>query len=149
MKKIQFQKIPFRTKIRWLFLGKLPLERKNKPKIVEYMFLLFNNLLLLACTIYLPFMLLTMKEHNAGIISTSIFIKTLQQEMFLKVFVTLVVVLELMNLTLAIHIYYILSKTEFNKWIPILATLSSILFISPVAILCCIAAYHKNELAFE
>ncbi|WP_334687541.1 hypothetical protein [Mycoplasmopsis cynos] len=55
----------------------------------------------------------------------------------------------LLNLILSVHVIYILNKTEFNKIFALIGVLTSIMILSPIAIIFLIIAYQKNELAFE
>ncbi|VEU71141.1 hypothetical domain protein [Mycoplasmopsis glycophila] len=149
MREIKFKKIPMRTKIRWLFLGKWPLERKSKPKILEYMFLVFNNILIFILSIILLYIYLN-SFKNTTKSPLNLLISLIQEHTELKLLITLLFGMFFVNLFLCIHVYYILSKTEFNKWIPILGTIFALSFVfSFLAILFFMVAYAKSELAFE
>ncbi|QGZ97232.1 hypothetical protein GE118_00240 [Mycoplasma sp. NEAQ87857] len=148
MRKIKLKKVPFRTKLRWLFLGKRPLERKYMPKIMEYLYLMFNNVLVLIATITMIYML--NQNWNSEFSFGFNFLKLLKQDWWFKFLATSIFILYIVNILFNMHIYYILSKTEFNKWIGIVASvLSFVLFLSPLTILFAIVAYVKNEIAFE
>ncbi|WP_180337845.1 hypothetical protein [Mycoplasmopsis pullorum] len=41
--KFTIKKLPWKTKMRYLFLGKYPLERRYLPKVLEYLILVFAN----------------------------------------------------------------------------------------------------------
>ncbi|AFX74153.1 hypothetical protein [Mesomycoplasma hyorhinis] len=50
---------------------------------------------------------------------------------------------------MSIHVFFILSKTEFNKTIALIAAISGIFLISPISLIFSLMAYQKNLLAFE
>ncbi|WP_036452620.1 hypothetical protein [Mycoplasma buteonis] len=149
MKKIELKKIPFKTKIRWFFLGKWPLERKTLPKIQEYLYLIFNNIIVFLLEIgfiYFAFSLKVNQEQSY----TQIFIEGIQQNIWLKIIISGLFTTWIINILLVAHTYYILSKTEINKWIPIVGSFFALTFIlSPVSIVLFSGAYSKNEIAFE
>ncbi|MDC4183152.1 hypothetical protein [Mycoplasma bradburyae] len=149
MKKIKFQVVPFSTKLRWLFIGKRPLERKSRPKILEYIFFALNNIVALVCIVAMMYWLINLSKNNNNQLLLGVFIKGLQESFLAKVLITIIAVIGLINFVLSIHTYYILSKTEFYKWIPVLGTIMAILFLSPFAIILFLIAYKKNDLAFE
>lgn len=66
-----------------------------------------------------------------------------------RIFISVLLIAYIINFVLSIHVFYILKKTEFNKIFAIFGALSSLLLLSPIAIIFLIIAYQKNELAFE
>ncbi|UQZ95546.1 hypothetical protein F9C22_02035 [Mycoplasmoides gallisepticum] len=149
MNKIKFRVVPFSTKLRWLLIGKLPLERKARPKILEYIFFILNNIITLICSIVISYWLIKLYLDNNKELLIGTFIKSLQTSFLLKLLFTIIIINQLINFVLCIHTYYILSKTEFNKIYPIIGTITAILLISPLTIILFLIAYQKNELAFE
>ncbi|WP_426461048.1 hypothetical protein [Mycoplasma hafezii] len=149
MKKITIKKIPLKTKIRWIFLGKWPLERKRLPKIQEYLYMTFNNivvLILLAISIYL----LTSINFDEKRSFWVVLIDLLKENVLFKIILTALLTTYLVNLILIVHTYYILSKTEINKWIPIVGTFFAFTYLlAPITIILFAGAYAKNEIAFE
>lgn len=149
MKKIvKHKKIPFITKLRYLFIGKRPTERKTLPKIQEYLYLCFNSIYILCFTIYLVNVLIQ-KRFDFSIQKFSEVLMEWQQNIIARAFVTLFIMVLIINIILAIHIFYIIRKTEFNRWIGYLSILFSILLLSPFAIVFSYVAYEKNQIAFE
>ncbi|ADC31411.1 Potential hypothetical protein gene region [Mycoplasmoides gallisepticum str. F] len=149
MNKIKFRVVPFSTKLRWLLIGKLPVERKARPKILEYIFFILNNIITLICSIVISYWLIKLYLDNNKELLIGTFIKSLQTSFLLKLLFTIIIINELINFVLVIHTYYILTKTEFNKIYPIIGTITAILLISPLTIILFLIAYQKNELAFE
>lgn len=149
MNKIKFRVVPFSTKLRWLLIGKLPLERKARPKILEYIFFILNNIITLICSIVISYWLIKLYLDNNKELLIGTFIKSLQTSFLLKLLFTIIIINQLINFVLVIHTYYILTKTEFNKIYPIIGTITAILLISPLTIILFLIAYQKNELAFE
>lgn len=149
MNKIKFQVVPFSTKLRWLLIGKLPLERKARTKILEYIFFILNNIITLICSIVISYWLIKLYLDNNKELLIGTFIKSLQTSFLLKLLFTIIIINELINFVLVIHTYYILTKTEFNKIYSIIGTITAILLISPLTIILFLIAYQKNELAFE
>ncbi|SYV96702.1 Uncharacterised protein, partial [Mycoplasmopsis edwardii] len=75
--KTNFRKIPFKTKLRYVFLGKYPLERRYKPKILEYLFMIFSNIILMVLSILVIFLIKSIirqstEENFWGNISTEL-----------------------------------------------------------------------------
>ncbi|AFP75936.1 hypothetical protein HFMG06CAA_2795 [Mycoplasmoides gallisepticum CA06_2006.052-5-2P] len=149
MNKIKFRVVSFNTKLRWLLIGKLPLERKARPKILEYIFFILNNIITLICSIVISYWLIKLYLDNNKELLIGTFIKSLQTSFLLKLLFTIIIINRLINFVLCIHTYYILTKTEFNKIYPIIGTITAILLISPLTIILFLIAYQKNELAFE
>lgn len=149
MNKIKFRVVSFNTKLRWLLIGKLPLERKARPKILEYIFFILNNIITLICSIVISYWLIKLYLNNNKELLIGTFIKSLQTSFLLKLLFTIIIINRLINFVLCIHTYYILTKTEFNKIYPIIGTITAILLISPLTIILFLIAYQKNELAFE
>ncbi|QKT05685.1 hypothetical protein [Mycoplasma sp. OR1901] len=146
--KYKVKKIPFKTKIRWFFLGKYPLERKYKPKILEYLFLIFSSMVLLALQVVFALYIINV----ANTVDKSEFWGTLilkMKEYTTRILISIYSTSYLVAIILSIHVFYILQKTEFNKWIAIIGVLSLLLMLTPISILFLIVAYNKNELAFE
>ncbi|TDV24220.1 hypothetical protein BCF59_0171 [Mycoplasmopsis mustelae] len=146
-KKIQFQGPPFRVKFRWFWVGKLPLERKYKPKIIEYLFMLFANIIILIIEIILLQIIINLKQNSPELFATKLVANL--QNYWVRIMLAILVINFLIEIILSIHIFYILSKTEFNKWIAIICALSGLLFLTPICIVFSIVAYQKNEIAFE
>lgn len=147
-KQIQFKKIPFKTKLRYLLIGKYPLERKYKPKILEYLFMIFSNIVAFVMTILLLFIIKkAIDEAKPGEIYGNVTSSLNAYES--RIFISVLLLTYLVNFILSIHVLYILKKTEFNKLFALLGVLSSLTFLSPIAIVFLIIAYQKNELAFE
>lgn len=144
MNKIKFQVVPFSTKLRWLLIGKLPLERKARPKILEYIFFILNNIITLICSIVISYWLIKLYLDNNKELLIGTFIKSLQTSFLLKLLFTIIIINELINFVLVIHTYYILTKTEFNKIYSIIGTITAILLISPLTIILFLIAYQKN-----
>ncbi|UWV85186.1 hypothetical protein NW066_00225 [Mycoplasmopsis felis] len=147
-KKLKFKKISFKDRLRWFFLGKLPLERKYKPKILEYLFNIFSNILILIIQIVFLYMYLKIvneKNDNLNAVNILLVLKKFEFRVLLSIFI----LSWLVQVFMFMHIMYILSKTEFNKWIGIIGGITGILLLSPLSILFNIVAYQKNELAFE
>ncbi|MBN4084116.1 MULTISPECIES: hypothetical protein [unclassified Mycoplasma] len=147
-KKYKIKKIPFKTKVRWLFLGKYPLERKYKPKILEYLFLIFSSIVLLILQIIFALYLINLAkevEKDRYLVSLILEIKKYTTRILISIYFTSYLV----ALILSVHVFYILRKTEFNKWIAIIGVVSLLLMLTPISILFLIVAYNKNELAFE
>ncbi|MFG4974612.1 hypothetical protein [Mycoplasmoides gallisepticum] len=130
-------------------IGKLPVERKARPKILEYIFFILNNIITLICSIVISYWLIKLYLDNNKELLIGTFIKSLQTSFLLKLLFTIIIINELINFVLVIHTYYILTKTEFNKIYPIIGTITAILLISPLTIILFLIAYQKNELAFE
>ncbi|WP_244857473.1 hypothetical protein [Mycoplasmoides gallisepticum] len=130
-------------------IGKLPLERKARPKILEYIFFILNNIITLICSIVISYWLIKLYLDNNKELLIGTFIKSLQTSFLLKLLFTIIIINRLINFVLCIHTYYILTKTEFNKIYPIIGTITAILLISPLTIILFLIAYQKNELAFE
>ncbi|ULH62606.1 hypothetical protein RUS47_01925 [Mycoplasmoides gallisepticum] len=130
-------------------IGKLPLERKARPKILEYIFFILNNIITLICSIVISYWLIKLYLDNNKELLIVTFIKSLQTSFLLKLLFTIIIINQLINFVLVIHTYYILTKTEFNKIYPIIGTITAILLISPLTIILFLIAYQKNELAFE
>ncbi|WP_350267298.1 hypothetical protein ABOD99_01920 [Mycoplasmoides gallisepticum] len=131
-------------------IGKLPLERKARPKILEYIFFILNNIITLICSIVISYWLIKLYLDNNKELLIVTFIKSLQTSFLLKLLFTIIIIInELINFALCIHTYYILTKTEFNKIYSIIGTITAILLISPLTIILFLIAYQKNELAFE
>ncbi len=149
MKKIKFKVVPLSTKLRWLFVGKLPLERKARPKILEYLFFVWNNIVSLICTAIITYWLIKLYIDNNNEFLIGTFVKSLQESFLLKFLFTVLIITEIFNIILSIHTYYILTKTEYNKIYSIIGTITAILLISPLTIILFIVAYKKNVLAFE
>ncbi|QJB71442.1 hypothetical protein [Mycoplasma sp. 1654_15] len=147
-KEIYFPKISLKDKLRWLFLGKLPLERKYKPKIVEYLFMLFSSIIIFICELILLIAIINIlntKSENSFWVS---FITKIKEFNF-RIIITILIITYVVEIFLSLHIFYILSKTEFNKWTGIIAAISALLFLSPISFIFTIMAYQKNDLAFE
>ncbi|RIV16783.1 hypothetical protein [Mycoplasmopsis gallopavonis] len=150
MKQYKVKKIPLKTKLQWAFFGKWPLERKTKPKILEYMFLVFNNIIAFLVQALLIYLLKITWNQESNQVFWNQIILLLQQNIAIKILICLVFVTYFANLILVIHVYYILNKTEFNKWISILGTLFALFYVfTPITIIVFCVAYAKNELAFE
>lgn len=148
-KTIKRNKLTLKTKIRYLFLGKRPLERKILPKIQEYLYLCFNSIFILCFIIYLASILIQ-KKFDFSIEKTNELLKEIQENVILRALIALFVAIYLINLIILSHITYILSKTEFNKWIGILAIIFALsVILCPLAIVFSYVAYEKNEISFE
>lgn len=146
--KTNFRKIPFKTKLRYVFLGKYPLERRYKPKILEYLFMIFSNIILMVLSILVIFLIKSIirqstEENFWGNISIEL------NKYEWRVLISVAVICYLVNLVLSIHVLYILNKTEFNKRFGVAGVIFSVLGMSPLAIIFLIIGYQKNELAFE
>ncbi|MCU9936853.1 hypothetical protein NWP96_07430 [Mycoplasmopsis cynos] len=147
-KQIKVKKIPFKTKLRFLFLGKYPIERIYKPKIIEYLFMIFSNILILIISIILFYVLLGVyKQSNSNNFYGNVSIELNKYEY--RVILSVFLIAYLLNLILSVRVIYILNKTEFNKIFALIGVLTSIMILSPIAIIFLIIAYQKNELAFE
>ncbi|MCU9935084.1 hypothetical protein [Mycoplasmopsis cynos] len=147
-RQIKVKKIPFKTKLRFLFLGKYPIERIYKPKIIEYLFMIFSNILILIISIILFYVLLGVyKQSNSNNFYGNVSIELNKYEY--RVILSVFLIAYLLNLILSVRIIYILNKTEFNKIFALIGVLTSIMILSPIAIIFLIIAYQKNELAFE
>ncbi|CCP23800.1 hypothetical protein [Mycoplasmopsis cynos] len=147
-RQIKVKKIPFKTKLRFLFLGKYPIERIYKPKIIEYLFMIFSNILILIISIILFYVLLGVyKQSNSNNFYGNVSIELNKYEY--RVILSVFLIAYLLNLILSVHVIYILNKTEFNKIFALIGVLTSIMILSPIAIIFLIIAYQKNELAFE
>ncbi|WP_027120988.1 hypothetical protein [Mycoplasma leonicaptivi] len=148
MKNTKFnQKLSFRTKLRYLFLGKYPIERRYKPKILEYLFLTFANIINFVMLLIIS--LGVNNLINEGYTVNVAIVKLLQGYEY-RIIVSVIGICYLSILFFSLHIFYILNKTEFNKWIGIVGVLLSLGFFSaPLAIIFLSTAYQKNELAFE
>ncbi|WP_044283843.1 hypothetical protein [Mycoplasmopsis canis] len=147
-KQIHFKKIPFKTKLRYVFLGKYPVERRYKPKILEYLFMIFSNILIMILSIILFYVVKDVKNISSETnFYENLFTKFNSYEN--RIFISVLLIAYIINFVLSIHVFYILKKTEFNKIFAIFGALSSLLLLSPIAIIFLIIAYQKNELAFE
>ncbi|UWV80996.1 hypothetical protein NW069_00640 [Mycoplasmopsis cynos] len=134
--------------MRFLFLGKYPIERIYKPKIIEYLFMIFSNILILIISIILFYVLLGVyKQSNSNNFYGNVSIELNKYEY--RVILSVFLIAYLLNLILSVHVIYILNKTEFNKIFALIGVLTSIMILSPIAIIFLIIAYQKNELAFE
>ncbi|UUD36337.1 hypothetical protein NPA08_00670 [Mycoplasmopsis citelli] len=141
-------KVPFKTKMRFLFLGKRPLERKYAPKIIEYLFIVFANFMIFVSLLLLLNSLskynfdLSNKKNLEGFLNS---LKTYSATLVIiaTFFSWLIIIFMLM------HLAYIYSKTETAKVINILCIISSLLFLLPLSIIFAIWGYKKNEIVFE
>lgn len=142
------KKISFGTRMRFLLLGKRPLERKFLPKIIEYLFIIFANFMMFLTLIILLNSLrkynfdLYNKEHLKEFIDQ---IKTFEARLLLIVAVFSWIVTILMS----IHLGYIYSKTEKAKWVNICCIISNLLCLLPLSLIFAIWGYIKNEIVFE
>ncbi|TNK93546.1 hypothetical protein C4M98_04955, partial [Mycoplasmopsis pullorum] len=62
--KITIKKLPWKTKMRYLFLGKYPLERRYLPKVLEYLILVFANTVMLISQILLFFYVIKIDANS-------------------------------------------------------------------------------------
>ncbi|WP_215772624.1 hypothetical protein [Mesomycoplasma hyorhinis] len=141
----QFSTISFLTKLRWIFFGKLPLERKYKPKILEYLFMLFSSILIFICELILLYNLQYLKNENTFLVNLVTKLKTFE----VRILITILILSWIVQIFMSIHVFFILSKTEFNKTIALIAAISGIFLISPISLIFSLMAYQKNLLAFE
>ncbi|WP_165177545.1 hypothetical protein [Mycoplasmopsis citelli] len=134
--------------MRFLFLGKRPLERKYAPKIIEYLFIVFANFMIFVSLLLLLNSLskynfdLSNKKNLEGFLNS---LKTYSATLVIiaTFFSWLIIIFMLM------HLAYIYSKTETAKVINILCIISSLLFLLPLSIIFAIWGYNKNEIVFE
>ncbi|WP_227861723.1 hypothetical protein [Mesomycoplasma hyorhinis] len=144
----QFSTISFLTKLRWIFFGKLPLERKYKPKILEYLFMLFSSILIFICELILLILIQNLqylKNENTFLVNLVTKLKTFE----VRILITILILSWIVQIFMSIHVFFILSKTEFNKTIALIAAISGIFLISPISLIFSLMAYQKNLLAFE
>ncbi|UUM19756.1 MULTISPECIES: hypothetical protein [unclassified Mycoplasma] len=147
-RKIRVEKIPLKKKLRFLLLGKRPLERKYAPKIIEYLFILFANLIIFFNLILLLYSLskynfdLSSKKNLESFINE---LKTFSARLVMIITTFSLIV----NIFMTIHLSYIYSKTEKAKLINILCISTNIIPLIPLSIIFAIWGYIKNEIAFE
>ncbi|WP_040545617.1 hypothetical protein [Mycoplasmopsis alligatoris] len=140
----KFNKLDFKTRLRYVILGKRPLERKSLPKVVEYLYLNFSNFII--CLIMLAFALhlfLNKEKVNGE------FVLDFLNKPFSRLLISVVVISWLIQIMVFVHILYILDKTETLKWVGISACLLGIVGLWVISIPFAIVAYMKNEIAFE
>ncbi|TNK81855.1 hypothetical protein C4M97_01695 [Mycoplasmopsis pullorum] len=142
--KITIKKLPWKTKMRYLFLGKYPLERRYLPKVLEYLILVFANTVMLISQILLFFYVIKIDANSKITVDTKILM-----EYHWRIVLAIIILSYLVIVFMSLHICSILSKTEFNKWIGIVSMLASLLFLSPIGMLFAMVAYVKNEIVFE
>ncbi|WP_435128875.1 hypothetical protein ACR82Z_03515 [Mycoplasma sp. 6243] len=145
-KNIHFSKPPFKTRFRWFWVGKLPLERKYTPKILEYLFLLFANVVVLIIEIIFIQIIINLSK-SPNVFNIELF-KALQNY-WVRIMFAVLVINYLAIALITLHVIYIMSKTEFNHWIGYVACISGLLLLSPICIIFSFIAYQKNEIAFE
>ncbi|APJ38096.1 hypothetical protein [Mycoplasmopsis pullorum] len=142
--KFTIKKLPWKTKMRYLFLGKYPLERRYLPKVLEYLILVFANTVMLISQILLFFYVIKIDANSKITVDTKILM-----EYHWRIVLAIIILSYLVIAFMSLHICSILSKTEFNKWIGIVSMLASLLFLSPIGMLFAMVAYVKNEIVFE
>ncbi|WP_318032894.1 hypothetical protein [Mycoplasmopsis cynos] len=110
--------------------------------------MIFSNILILIISIILFYVLLGVyKQSNSNNFYGNVSIELNKYEY--RVILSVFLIAYLLNLILSVHVIYILNKTEFNKIFALIGVLTSIMILSPIAIIFLIIAYQKNELAFE
>ncbi|WP_025755176.1 hypothetical protein [Mycoplasmopsis cricetuli] len=146
-KKQRQKNISFKTKMRYFLLGKLPLERKYVPKIIEYLFIVFANLVILIALIFIFMLFYSINFHfneaNLKIIVNQI--KTFSG----RILIILIVSSWLISTLMCIHLGYIFSKTEKGKMWCVFCIICNVLGLVPLTVIFAILGYIKNEIAFE
>lgn len=140
-------KVSFKTRMRWLFLGKWPNERRSLPKILEYMLLVFTQIIILILEILILYLLGKNKWTFEGEYLENI-VNEIKSYTY-RILFSAALLSYIFAIFVCIHIYYILDKTEFYKWSGIIATIFALTFLSPLAIIFSIVAYEKNLIVFE
>ncbi|QIW62010.1 hypothetical protein [Mycoplasmopsis gallinacea] len=139
---IKREKLNWKTRFRYFWLGKRPRERKSLPKIVEYLYMIFANIILLIFTILVIWEIFAFKSSENKSLAENFNLYGWRILISLASFGYVTIIL------CSIHIFYILSKTEFYKWSGILGVVFSLLGLSPIALFFLMVSYSKNEIAF-
>lgn len=140
-------KVSFKTRMRWLFLGKWPNERRSLPKILEYMLLVFTQIIILILEILILYLLGKNKWTFEGKYLENI-VSEIKSYTY-RILFSAALLSYIFAIFVCINVYYILDKTEFYKWSGIIATIFVLTFFSPLAIIFSIVAYEKNLIVFE
>ncbi|MEE3928279.1 hypothetical protein V2E24_01645 [Mycoplasmopsis ciconiae] len=148
MKNKKYKPLPLRTRIRYVFLGKYPLERKYAPKIIEFIFMSLTQAYILFATILIFYLLNKYQFFKDKEDNLEKFIQEIKSFEY-RLFFTALFVCYLVFIVLGIHAFYILDKTEEGKIFTILAFVFGLLFLSIFSILFSFLAYWKNEIVYE
>lgn len=137
-----------KTRLRYVFLGKLPMERKYRPKIIEYAYLFFGNFIILTFSVLILFLFAKYEwkiTKNWNLILANEF-----SSYFWKFLISISISAWIVNVVLCIHLIYILSKTENYKWIAYLSVFINVLPIfSFLNLIISIFGFYKHKIVFK
>ncbi|WP_036437045.1 hypothetical protein [Mycoplasma elephantis] len=141
------KKVPLKTGLKWLFIGKNSLERLSAPKILEYVLIIFTQVIIIMMEVLILYIF---GKYNWNFQTDNL--KNILEEIngyTFRIMLSASLLSYLFLIILCIHVYCILPKTEFYKWAGILSTIFALTLISPLAIIFCVIAYEKNEIVFQ
>ncbi|AEC45761.1 hypothetical protein MHMDBK_00242 [Mesomycoplasma hyorhinis] len=110
--------------------------------------MLFSSILIFICELILLIVIQNLqylKNENTFLVNLVTKLKTFE----VRILITILILSWIVQIFMSIHVFFILSKTEFNKTIALIAAISGIFLISPISLIFSLMAYQKNLLAFE
>ncbi|WP_337898917.1 hypothetical protein [Mesomycoplasma ovipneumoniae] len=137
-----------KTRFRYIFLGKLPLERKYRPKIIEYFYLFIGNFVI---STFWVLVLLAFGKYEWKISENwSLILSNEFSSYFWKFIISISITAWVVNIFLCIHLIYILSKTEDYKWVTFLSIFTNIFpFFSFFSLIISVFGFFKHKIVFK